>query len=145
VGVFCIIFLCTVQWSMAQNNGVTILKTTKIADFGVDADINSGILSFSESDGANTDDWFEGLNGGYGVINTLNKATSDSLNAGFNIQAQFRMSQTANPNWIDAIYLRDYYSHNNEKDNTIFGGGDDKNYDDPTTWTIKKGSVPSKK
>ena len=54
------------------------------------------------------------------------------------------MSQTVNPNWLDAVYLRDYYSHNNEKDNTIFGGGDDKNYDDPTTWTIKKGSVPPK-
>ena len=54
------------------------------------------------------------------------------------------MSQNADPLWLDAVFLRDFYSNNSEKDNTMFGGGNDKNYDDPTSWTIKKGSVPPK-
>ena len=141
----CIIYLCTFQWSFAQEE---TLKTTVKANFGVDADVKSGSLKFSNSDGTKTDDWFLGPTG-RGVIDVSNQATINRLNSGENISAIFGMSQPLNSIidgnlWLDAVYFRDYFSHNNEKDENIFGGGDDKNYNDPRTWTIKKGSVPPK-
>ena len=149
--VFCIFCLCVVQYTYAQTDPLN-LRTSVKANFGIDADIKSDTLSFN-TDGhveAGTDDWFKEPDSlGLGVIEMPSDATIDSLASGLNMSNEFRMSQpvnsTVNGNlWLDAVYLRDYYSYNNEKDKTIFGGGNDKNFNDPTTWNIKNGSVPPK-
>ncbi len=139
-----------VQYTYAQNETLNLGTSVK-ANFGVDADTKSGILSFNTDGlvGDETDDWFLGPKGGLGVIDVSDQATITRLGSGLNIGAEFRMSHpvntTVNGNfWLDAVYLRDQYSHNNEKDMTVFGGGDDKNFDNPTTWAIKRGSVPPK-
>jgi hypothetical protein len=148
LGLLCIFCLCAVQYTYAQTDS---LSTSIQANFGIDADIKSGILSFN-TEGLNengTDDWFLGPTSGQGVIDTTDIATIADLAAGLNITAEFRMSQPNNSNingnlWIDAVYFRDHYSFNNVKDSTIFGSGDNKNYDNPESWTIKTGNVPAK-
>ena len=149
MGVFCISCLCTIQFSFAQSRTQEVLKTSIVANFGIDADIKSDSLSFYINQDSiivpGIDDWFKLPNAvGLGVIDVSNASKIAELTSGLNTSAQFKMSQTVNPNWLDAVYLRDYFSHNNEKDVTVFGGGNDKNYDDPTSWTIKNGSVPPK-
>jgi hypothetical protein len=137
IGVFCIFCLCTIQSIIAQTRSLETLKTSVVANFGVDADVKSGILSFTDSiNEVNTDDWFLGPSG-LGVIDVTDTGKIAELAEGKNVAAQFRMSEADNPIWQDAVYMRDYYSNNNEKDFSIFGGGDDTNYDDPTTWSIK--------
>ncbi len=141
-----------VQYTYAQTNCLEEGLTTSVkANFGIDADIKSGILSFNTEglNEAETDDWFLGPTNGLGVIDTTDIATIADLAARLNITAEFRMSQPINSNingnlWIDAVYFRDHYSFNNVKDSTIFGSGDNKNYDNPESWTIKTGNVPAK-
>ncbi|MGM5469825.1 gliding motility-associated C-terminal domain-containing protein [Flavobacteriaceae bacterium LMO-SS05] len=147
---FCIYCICAVQLTFAQTPIQNTLSTSAPANFGVDGDIKSGILSFDTTGQVETetDDWFVGLSG-QGVIDVSDLTTISKLAAGLNISAQFRMSQpnnsTINGNlWLDAVYLRDQYALNNEKDMTVFGNGENKNYDNPTSWAIKTGNVPPK-
>ena len=149
IGFYCIFCLCAIQLSFAQSRTQEVLKTSIVANFGIDADIKSDSLSFHINQDSivvpGIDDWFKLPNAiGSGVIDVSNTNKIAELTSGLNTVALFPMSQTNNPYWLDAVYLRDYFSNNNEKDGSIFGGGNDKNYDNPTSWTIKKGSVPPK-
>ncbi|MBT8274089.1 MAG: hypothetical protein KJO77_09795, partial [Bacteroidia bacterium] len=127
------------------------LGTTVHANFGVDADVHSGLLSFDTmaQDPFGTDDWVEGVSG-QGVIDETMAATIQQLQNGENIQAEFRMSQPINyvdpagNTWLDAVYLRDQNTKGGNKDLTVFGAGADKNFDDPNTWDVKEGDVPQK-
>ena len=42
--------------------------------------------------------------------------------------------------WIDAVYGRDQRTNGSLSDMTYFTSGDDKNFQDPETWTIGTGS-----
>ncbi|NNL80840.1 MAG: hypothetical protein HKO67_10150, partial [Flavobacteriaceae bacterium] len=128
------------------------LQTSVVADFEVDADAYSGIFELPDGTVTLTDDWLQGA-AGMGVIDETspeNAATRAALLAGDNIQAEFRMSQPfgyldGNFNrWLDAIYARDQHTKGGEMDLTVFGGGDDKNFDDPSTWSYKEGDTPQK-
>ncbi|NNK73121.1 MAG: hypothetical protein HKO94_08005, partial [Flavobacteriaceae bacterium] len=134
------------------------LETSAPANFGVDADAYSGILTFDTDAGDpddpdfGTDDWLEGLSG-LGVIDETSAANAgarDSLFQDFNINAEFRMSQdfgfldVNNNRWLDAVFARDQRTNGNNTDMNVFGASADKNFDDPATWTIKDGSVPQK-
>jgi hypothetical protein len=144
--------MCSASYINSQNNDCPpdSLKTVKLAKFGIDADIISGVLSFGDSIDTDNDDWFQGSSGnGNGVINISDTTAIKKLKSGDNIYEVFRMSKSFNTEfndflWHDAAYIRDYYSINQKKDSTIFGGGDDKNYDNPNSWSIKAGSVPAK-
>jgi hypothetical protein len=135
------------------------LETSILANFGMDADVHSGLLSF-DSNGLNadgTDDWLKGPTG-LGVIDEglpANPSNPDysairaSLAAGDNIQAEFRMSVdpftvVGSNKWLDGVYLRDQRTNGNNTDMNVFGATQDKNYNDPTTWNVKDGSVPQK-
>ena len=108
---FSIYFLSSASYLFAQE--VVKDTTLVIANFGLDADVKSGLLSYSTASGENTDDWFKG-DSGNGVIDVSNLDTIALLASGLNIKAQFGMSVTPNSTngeylWHDAFFLRDYY------------------------------------
>ena len=126
------------------------LETSVQANFGIDADVHSGLLSFDTNDliATGIDDWIEGANG-LGVIDITNEAVIAELESGANISRQFRMSMPINTLvngdfWLDAVFLRDQNTAGGNMDLTVFGGGADKNFDNPLSWTIKEGDVPQK-
>src|SRR5690606_41661902 len=89
---------------------------------------------------------------GHGVIDTTGAAAHIAALSGNNNHSFIQnMSQSAlyiDPNsgkqWIDAKFIRDRNSAGNNLDNSVFGGGSDKNADNPKHWTAKIGSIPQK-
>ncbi|MDE0536831.1 hypothetical protein OU788_11490, partial [Tenacibaculum sp. L6] len=132
-------------------NAQTVNTETSVhANFGVDADVYSGIVSFPN--GAvfpfGTDDWFLGTSG-KGVIDETATATTASLLVNDNASAEIRMSYPIysvvdGRLWIDAVFIRDQNAQGNNSDSNVFTGGSDKNNDNPDTWTITDASVPQK-
>ena len=129
------------------------------ADFGIDADIYSNLLTVHDSDSIlNTDDWFENLDlfpgsgtgSGNGVIDQTNaEAVKALVQSNYNYSFTRRMSVDRNtpvgPSlWIDAVYNRDWNSQGNFIDSTVFTGGQDKNGGNPATWSLGTGGTPQK-
>ncbi|NND26865.1 MAG: hypothetical protein HKO00_12655, partial [Flavobacteriaceae bacterium] len=153
LGIFiCFSFLCSTQTTFAQK---VTLETSVQANFGVDADAYSGILSFSllpPGTELGTDDWLLGPSGEGVIANPgAGDPVYDALFNGDNIGAEFRMSQLINyqpipggVKWLDAAFLRDTNTAGNNMDLTVFGSTSDKNFDNPTSWVIKEGDVPQK-
>ncbi|WP_139002668.1 T9SS type A sorting domain-containing protein [Hyunsoonleella aestuarii] len=142
------LFLLSVSNLMAQ---AVPLQTDPIAGFGVDADVEADVLSFSNLPASGTDDWFDYMNGapGLGVIDT--SIYPSGLDTGENIAVRLDMSQEpfwVDPvtfrTWIDGLYARDQRTNGKFKDGTVFGATSDKNIQNPMTWTIKNGDVPQK-
>ncbi|WP_345012328.1 hypothetical protein, partial [Christiangramia aestuarii] len=155
----------------AQNSQITLGTTVK-ANFGIDADVQADVLSFYTAppmggfDPFGTDDWFDEIfpnatspNLGSNVIRTSGFDADGNpmapiiadLKAGANIEAEFRMSRDlysldsrTDILWIDAVYFRDQRSNRGNTDNTVFDQSINKNFNNPLTWTLKAGSVPSK-
>ena len=143
--IFCLIILSSSQLMYGQS---VPLESSLHVNFGVDADIYSGLFSFNPDDGLGTDDWLEGASG-LGVIDVTDAASIAELATGANVSKEFRMSvpiytPVNGDTWVDAVYLRDQNTKGGNQDMTVFGGGADKNFDDPTTWTVKNGDVPQK-
>ncbi|WP_250436887.1 T9SS type A sorting domain-containing protein [Hanstruepera flava] len=146
---FCCLFL---GFMLNSNNSVQAqsvpLGSSIHVNFGVDADVYSGLFSFSPDSGMGTDDWVQGATG-LGVIDETNAADIAELASGANVSKEFRMSVPVytvvnGDTWIDAVYIRDQNTNGGNMDSNVFGAGDDKNFDDPSTWTIKEGDVPQK-
>ncbi|WP_208639303.1 hypothetical protein, partial [Tenacibaculum discolor] len=134
----------------AVNAQIVNTETTVQANFGVDSDVYSGIVSFPN--GAvfpfGTDDWFLG-DSGKGVIDETPTAVTANLLVDDNASAEIRMSVPIytvvdGRLWIDAVFIRDQNAQGNNTDSNVFTGGSDKNNDNPNTWTITDASVPQK-
>ncbi|MFD1096876.1 hypothetical protein ACFQ3Q_14065, partial [Salegentibacter chungangensis] len=149
------------------------LNTSVQAGFGIDGDVqrdtlyftNSGLVTWQVGDPINmatgTDDWFHkapdgtGPDGtahqGAGVIDTTDTAKLAILQSGSNDTIQLRMSSDiyTMPEgdgrlWIDAVYYRDQRTDGSNSDVTVFDQKVNKNYNNPTRWTLKDGEVPQK-
>lgn len=128
------------------------LETTVIVNFGIDADVEADVLTFwpapmlNPQDG--TDDWFDFNDGqsGRGVIAIPTGLKATDLYSGGNVAVRLGMSEVGpyvDPDlrtWLDALYARDQRTNGGFKDGTVFGGTSNKNFHNPTTWTIKTGA-----
>ncbi len=135
-------------------------ETTVKADFGIDGDVWSDILSFYTGiiPEAGTDDWFEdepdgNTTTGAGVIDVTSAeaiAEIAKISAGQNVGIELRMSAPVytvpdgNGTWVDAAYVRDQNIAGGNQDITVFDQKINKNYDDPRSWGFKEGDVPGK-
>lgn len=147
--------------SFGQDVGSSVVK----ANFGVDGDAYSGKLQFPNVAGIPflvdpkiTDDWFNGPDGGKGVIDETgaNPRSEAIAPASSNTAFQLRQSQFAPTSpypypvvdgylWLDAVYGRDNYVKGGSAEKSYFAGSGDKNSDNPNTWQIgTAGSVPQK-
>ncbi|MFD0975390.1 hypothetical protein, partial [Salinimicrobium gaetbulicola] len=168
--IFSVLFLFALFVSTGYSQSTITLETSVQANFGIDADVEADLLSFypgAASDAFGTDDWFDEIwpnpDATYPGSNVINVGTGTDENgvsyatlraqlaAGDNIEAEFRMSRdlyTLDPRtnilWIDAVYFRDQRSNRGNTDNTVFDQSINKNFNNPLTWTMKSGSVPSK-
>ncbi|TDQ28928.1 hypothetical protein DFQ07_1309, partial [Tenacibaculum caenipelagi] len=146
-GFLVILFLFSITTLHAQSIPT---ETTVKANFGVDSDVHSGIVSFPNGMvfPFGTDDWFLGESG-KGVIDETPTATTAALLVDDNATAEIRMSVPIysivdGRLWIDAVFIRDQNAQGNNTDSNVFTGGSDKNNDNPNTWTITDASVPQK-
>ncbi|WP_089662213.1 T9SS type A sorting domain-containing protein [Christiangramia echinicola] len=126
------------------------------ANFGIEADVYANVNEIIDNalyDG--TDDWFEDLDqwpgDGRGIID-VSSAAALALIAQWevddddNVAGELRQSlpiYTTTPDeriWIDAVYGRDQRTNGSLSDMSFFTVGDDKNFQDPETWSIGTGS-----
>ncbi|MBA6156934.1 hypothetical protein H3Z83_10435, partial [Tenacibaculum sp. S7007] len=146
-GFLVVLFLFSMNVAQSQNINT---ETSVHANFGIDADVFSGIVSFPNGGvfPSATDDWFLGASG-KGVIDETPTATTAALLVDDNASAEIRMSVPIysvvdGRLWIDAVFIRDQNAQGNNSDSNVFTGGSDKNNDNPDTWTITDASVPQK-
>lgn len=121
--------------SQIDNNGC-------LADqFGVDADLYSGMIQFGDGSPAlNSDDWFLGASG-RNIIDQSNTAAIQTILSGAspnNKLFEARMSQGIfsiidNRLWVDAVYARDHFGGTGFVDSTAFAISS-KNGQDPASW-----------
>jgi hypothetical protein len=121
------------------------------ANFGIDADLYSGLLQFGTHGSVSatgTLDWFQGSTG-KGVISQTNAATLQSqLQAGGNPAVEVRMSypifsRVDNKLWVDAVYGRDYFGGTGFTDATSYTSSA-KNAQDPGIWPTGPANVLGK-
>ncbi|SHJ22138.1 hypothetical protein, partial [Flavobacterium terrae] len=162
-----ILFFSFFQESLyAQLVGGSTVK----ANFGVEADVYANRLQFPNLDNpviplptaSGTDDWFVNQNlfsgSGKGVIdqsgaNTLINQIQATNKNNFSFERRQSVTTPTFPFpypivdgylWIDSVYGRDNNSAQGTSDLSIFGGGADKNSDNPNTWELGTGSIPQK-
>ena len=142
-----ILFLLVGNIMFSQNE--VNLKTSTLANFGLDADVDANFLNsnlVADPDGTGTDDWFKRLTGtGLGVIEAptaeqlIELGQNESVTLGMSEDA-FSFHDPGGTFWIDAVYNRDQRTNGKLSDDTFFTSGADKNFDNPETWTVGKGS-----
>lgn len=118
------------------------------ANFGVDAGLFSGVVEFGAGDRTNassTNDWFPGMAGGIGIIDTSGSAAirtllqtaanpqyekrqANGVRSRLNLGSQKSMIQ------IDAVFARDHFGGTGGLDDTAYPVAS-KNGQDPVDWT----------
>jgi hypothetical protein len=139
---FIFTLLLTTQQAFAQNPGTG-------ANFSVDGGLYSGINEFPAGVVTPTDDWFEGTQGGRGVIDETDATSINALLQGSGSPTfEARMSQLQNSVvdgriWIDAVYARDPFGGTGFTDPSAYTTAS-KNAQNPANWATGTSNVLGK-
>ncbi|TRO62866.1 hypothetical protein, partial [Christiangramia sabulilitoris] len=142
--------------SFLQAQTTINLTNEVIARFGVEADLYANYPLIADPDFDDSDDWFlsgtwtgDGLNviaqsgtdsEGNDVAAVISSITSGNNSGEIRMSQPIYSMQPSGIMWVDAVYFRDQRTNGNLVDGTYFTSGDDKNFEDPFTWTIGTGN-----
>ncbi|WP_366184487.1 T9SS type A sorting domain-containing protein [Flavobacterium ovatum] len=158
-------------FSMPYSYGQLVGSSAVKANFGIDADVYSDLLQFSNianppiglGSAVATDDWFQTSypGPGFGVIDQSPLTPAEAVpNTAFTRRLSITTPSVPFPFplvpsgtganagaylWLDAVYGRDTYTKGGGAEKSYFSSGSDKNAANPSTWSIgTAGSVPAK-